>query len=82
MIILTANLTIRLGVARCKYTQYSLQRVTEKLSYSLVCQSPRQLARKMMKGGEKCLSFSNMVLGTEFFIKLSLFSSYIRKIGL
>lgn len=79
---LTGNFVIKFGVACCKYTQYSLQRVAKKLSYSLVCESPHWFARKMMEGGEKCLSFSNIILETDFFIKSGILSSYIRKIEL
>lgn len=79
---LTGNLTIRLEVACCKYTEYSLQRVAKKMSYSLVCESPHRFARKMMGEGEKCLSFSDIILGTDFFTKSGILSSYIRKIEL
>lgn len=72
---LTGNFIIRLGVACCKYTYYSLQRVAKKLSYSLVCESTHWFARKMMEGREKCLSFSNIILGTDFFRKSGILSN-------
>lgn len=78
---LTGNFIIRLGVACCKYTQYSLQRVAKKMmSYSLVCELSHWFSRK--EGGEKCFSFSNIILGTDFFMKSGISSSYIRKIEL